>query len=113
MLLLLALLSCADTAPDPCPDMCRAGASLYGGCLESWGLDWSAAGFEDDADFLEVCETWAWEMRMLEEAAGESGTVDATCEERDALFTDGDCDDFTGVDWSDFPWDPEAVDTGG
>jgi hypothetical protein len=107
MRLLLILLACA-AEPDPCPEMCRAGAALYGGCLEGWGLDWSAAGYEDEEDFLEVCETWSWEMRLLEEAAGAAGSVDATCEQRADLFNGGECEDFTGVDWGAFTWELDS-----
>lgn len=94
-------LSCAR-APDPCEAMCLAAAELYGGCLTSWDLDWSAAGYNDEAAFLESCRTWAWQGRILEEDAGEKGRIDALCEDRAALFSadTATCEDFTDLDWS-------------
>ena len=104
--LLLPLVGCMDEeGPDPCADMCVAAEQLYGGCLTDWGLDWTAAGYEDGDDFLDACDTWAWELRLLEEAAGESGTVDDACVEREALFIEGPCEAFTDTPWSDFPWE--------
>lgn len=110
----LLLAGCVDDqGPDPCAAMCVAAEQLYGGCLESWSVDWSAAGYQDGDDFLDACDTWAWEMRLLEEAAGESGTVDATCEAREASFIEGPCEAFTETSWNDYPWDPEPEeDTG-
>lgn len=116
--LLLALAACGDDAPDPCDRMCAAAASLYGGCLEEWGAGWEAAGYEDDRDFLGSCETWAWELRLLEEDAvktGEiarDGQVDAVCRERAAALSaeDAACEAFTGLDWHTPPWrvDPDT-----
>ncbi len=111
MLLLLSIVACGEPAADPCEPMCSSAAALYGGCLEGWGLDWTAAGYEDEEDFLGSCATWAWELRVLEEAAIERGElaagghVDAVCEERAELFQDGVCSDYTDIDWSQPPWD--------
>ncbi len=104
MLLALMIAGCAEPAEDPCAPMCAAAASLYGACLEDWGADWAAAGYADGADFQDACETWAWEQRLLEDEAGQQGVVDATCLEREALFTEGTCEDFTAVDWSAALW---------
>lgn len=114
--LLLALLACAD-APDPCARMCARAEALYGACLESWGLGWEAAGYADADDFLGRCETWAWEMRLLEEDAvrrgelEEAGAVDAACQERADRFeqaaadpADLDCEAYTGEAWDQVPW---------
>ena len=98
-------LACA--APeDPCTAMCAAAADLYGGCLSSWGADWEAAAYEDEADFLDACATWAWEERQLEAEAGHVGSVDTVCEERERQFAaeDATCDDFTSLDWSAPAW---------
>ena len=118
-LLLLALAGCADDAPDPCARMCDAAAALYGGCLEEWGAGWEAAGYEDDRDFLGSCETWAWQLRVLEEDAvetgeiAEGGQVDAVCRERaaDLSAEDAACEAFTSLDWHTPPW-RESADTG-
>lgn len=106
----LLLLAC-DGAADPCPAMCQAAAPLVLTCLEAEGLDWGAAGYADEGAFLESCETWAWQARLLERDAGEEGAVDATCEARAASFeaalTDPaapDCAAWTEVRWEEMPW---------
>jgi hypothetical protein len=111
MRLLLSIVACGEPEPDPCEPMCQEAAVLYGGCLADWGLEWSAAGYEDEQHFLLSCATWAWELRELEEAAlergelGRTGSVDAVCVEREELFSDGVCSDYTDIDWSELPWD--------
>lgn len=118
MLVALPLLLACARAPDPCTDMCGSAATLYGGCLESWGLGWSAAGYADQADFLDRCQTWAWEERLLEARAvrqgqaGAEGSVDATCTERDAAFTAAaadpealQCAVYTDIAWDEAPWE--------
>lgn len=109
--LLVALVSCG-AEPDPCTPMCAAATALYGGCLESWGVEWTSAGYDDEAHFTESCETWAWSSRLLEEDAGKSGEIDAVCRERRVLFEEGECSDFTSTDWSTLPWQPVDSDTG-
>jgi hypothetical protein len=106
MLLLLALLAaCAE--PDACTPMCAAAGQLYGGCLQDWGADWEAAAYADEADFLDACDTWAWEMHQLERDAGRTGATDAACAEREAALTadDATCESFTGIDWHTPPWE--------
>lgn len=100
---LCGILGCAEP-PDPCAPMCAAATELYGGCLADWGVAWSSAGYEDAEDFRETCDTWAWQTRILEEEAGKSGQIDGLCRERRALFEAGSCDDFTGINWSELPW---------
>lgn len=117
--MLLLLLACA-TRPDPCAAMCARAEELYGACLADWGLGWEAAGYEDGADFVDRCETWAWEMRILERAAvrrGEldgTGAVDATCTQREAALSAAidaadtgaprDCAAYTDIAWDEVPW---------
>jgi len=105
--LLLLVGACAE--PDVCTPMCEAAAELYGGCLSDWGAGWEAAAYTDEADFLDACSTWAWEMQQLEVDAGQQGATAAACEERAAAFSaeDAECDAFTGVDWHNPPWTPE------
>lgn len=100
------LLGCADPA-DPCTATCDAAASLYGGCLADWGAGWEAAGYADEADFVDACATWAWELRQLEADAGRTGEVDAECEARtEALAAeDATCDTYTSMDWNTPPWE--------
>jgi hypothetical protein len=84
--------------------MCAAATELYGGCLTDWGVEWANAGYDDEEDFRETCDTWAWQARILEAEAGRSGQIDATCRTRTALFTNGTCEDFTSINWSELPW---------
>jgi hypothetical protein len=112
MLLLLSLLAC-DPPADPCAQMCAQAAAVQCGCLETWDGEWSDLGYTDQEDFYESCQTWAWEMRILERDAvqrgeiDEAGQVDAVCEERTAqLSTSGfSCKEWRGMDWSVTPWD--------
>ena len=113
----ILLAGCGEQDPDPCVEMCQAAADLYGGCLEGWGLDWTAAGYDDEADYLGSCETWGWEMRALEAQAirdgdAEAGAVDGICVERTALLSaeDAECSAYTDIDWNTAPW--ERADTG-
>ena len=104
--MLSLLLACADPVPEECTLMCSSAAALYGECLESWGVGWEEAGYEDEPDFLARCEVWAWEMLLLEQDAGEQGTVAGLCKQREALFSSDEavCTDYTSIDWSEVPW---------
>ena len=101
--LALLLLAACSPAPDPCNPMCTAAAQRYGTCLEAWGTDWQAAGYQDEADFLDACDTWVWVSRELEADAGTEGRVDAECREKRAVLEQGTCDDFLELDWSESP----------
>lgn len=98
VLLPIVLVGC-KTVPEvsgTCSDMCEDATRLYGGCLESWGLDWTAAGHEDGASHQESCEVWSWEQSLIFGAS----KVDALCDQRGALLHDGACTDYTDIDWS-------------
>lgn len=120
MLLFLIVLGCqTSTVPPVCEQMCAAAASLYGGCLEDWGVDWTAAGYDDEDAFLDACATWSWEMSLLsayaadEELPGASEDwLGETCATRqDALSADdAACSAYTDIEWNDVPWSPD--DTG-
>lgn len=93
--------------------MCEAAGELLGVCVEDWELDWSAVGYADQADFLESCDAWAWQARLLERDArrrGEvdRGAVDALCHQREAELSAAletrDCEAWTETDWSTMPW---------
>ena len=103
LLPLFGIPGCSEP-PDPCAPMCAAATELYGGCLADWGVEWTSAGYEDEDDFRETCDTWAWQTRILEEEAEKSGQINGLCEERRALFETGTCADFTGINWSELPW---------
>ncbi len=99
---LLPLLAAACAAePDPCAPMCEAAADAYAACLEGWGADWPAAGYEDRADYVDRCATWAWEMRLLADEAA----VDATCERRaaDLAGAEDPCAAWQAIDWDTVP----------
>lgn len=103
---LLALLGCAE--PDPpavCAQMCDAAEALYGACLTDWGADWSTAGYDDAEDFRTSCETWGWEMALLEQDADKDGWLEATCTtRRDAMAADdAPCSAYTDIDWGASP----------
>lgn len=109
-LLSLLLLACGRD-PDPCVEMCAAAAPLQAACLEAGGLEWASTTYEDEQDYVERCETWAWELRLLERDAGERGAVDRVCDEREAALAAAledpeapDCDVLAGIDWGEMPW---------
>ena len=97
----LLLLACAEA--DPCPAMCVAAADTYGECLETQDLDWSAAGYADRRDFIDACETWAWEQRVLEEAEDAPGRTDRACRQRTQTLHQGapPCETYAALGWSD------------
>ncbi len=104
------LLNCSQ--PDPCADMCSASAQVYGACLESWGASWEAAGYSDARDYFHSCETWAWELRLLEKQAkrdGEvpqTGRVDKVCRTRaeELRNSETQCETWESIDWESLPW---------
>ena len=110
ILLLLLWPACADQ--DPCPQMCSDATGVYGGCLSSWGADWQDAGFLDARAYFHSCETWVWEMRLLEREArargkvDQLGHVDAFCVDISEQLTHSGatCDDWTAIDWETQPW---------
>ena len=111
MILLLALLAC-DEAPDPCVDMCAQAAAVQCGCLDAWESDWSDLGYADQQDFYARCQTWSWEMRLLEADAvdrgelDQAGVVDETCRTRAEVLMAQEltCSEFSSLDWSVTPW---------
>jgi len=103
-LLFVVLVGCSPGA-DPCVPMCAQAAEVYGECLEGeWDTDWAAAGYDDAADFASGCETYTWELRLLDEDAGGDGTsVDAMCRDRDRVLDSLSCDEWTELTWDDTP----------
>ncbi len=101
--LLLGPVGC-DRGDDPCLPMCEQARDLFGECLDASGLDWTAAGYEDAQDYLDACLTWAWEMRILADSAGEPDAVDEMCAERETELAGGDCDTYSSIDWNAQPW---------
>ena len=108
------LTACADTdVPAACADMCQAGAALYGDCLDDWGATWADAGYAHRGDFVEACETWSWEMGLLEEDAVARGEDHARQAQRSRHVPtalqrweapEATCEAWTGVDWNTPPW---------
>jgi hypothetical protein len=89
--------------------MCTEAAAAYGACLtEAPGSSpaWENAGYNDEQGFLDACDTWAWEQRLLARAAegrrrGDA-KVNAACAEREAALRGADdpCAAFNAEDWS-------------
>ena len=110
MLTWLLFLGC-DTS-DPCADMCQAAVDTHSACLAQWEAQWTDFGYADEQDFRNSCDTWAWEMRLLEKDArsvgdlDESGVVDGVCLEREKfLLSDTfNCDAWSSLDWNETPW---------
>ena len=112
-MMVLLLFTACNTA-DPCAAMCSAASRVYGGCLSHWGAEWRDAGFEDARDYFHSCETWAWEMRLLERSAlkrgavDEGGHVDAQCVdlEQRLLSDEMSCAEWSAIEWEAPPWLP-------
>lgn len=113
---LLAAALCAGCGPQPdadCAPMCAAAAAAYGACLgaepgakEGGEPRWADAGYDDEQGFLDACDTWAWEQRLLARAAegrraGEA-KVSAACADRAAALdgAEAPCAAFLAIDWS-------------
>jgi hypothetical protein len=102
----------AGCAPKPdadCAPMCAAAATAFGRCLDPDGAGaptWQDAGYDDEQGFLDACDTWAWEQRLLaREAEGRragDAKVSAACATRSDALRDEDapCDAFLAIDWS-------------
>lgn len=107
------LLSCQSVSPPAsCDALCVAAAEHQRACLVEWGVEWDAAGYEDEADFLLSCQTWAWEMSLLEADAvangvlAQPGTLAETCTDWTTAYaeTDMTCASELPVDWHTPPW---------
>ena len=96
-----AFSACAEL-PDVskvCQQMCTTATALYGDCLESWGVGWSDGGFDNAADHQETCEVWSWEIAELHGR----GVSDQLCEDRAEVLRNGECNDYTDIDWNETP----------
>jgi hypothetical protein len=108
--ILLILMGCSTA--DPCAKMCSSATRVYGACLETWDASWTAAGYADARDYFHACETWAWELRLLEREAKRDGEIDAlgqveaVCELREAALMEpnSQCDTWSDIDWETLPW---------
>jgi len=87
IVLSLLLAACADTDVVVCSAMCDAALDRFEACLDEGGQDWGASvGYENPTDYTNACETFAWELRELDQAD--------SCAARRATFEDGTCDDY-------------------
>ena len=109
-LLLYTFLSCSED-PQPCEDFCKASASLYDYCLTEGGASWENSQWQSEESYLQSCQTWEWEMLMLEEDALSRGELSEPflsdyCTEQEKKFRSDSalCTDFTELDWSRPPW---------
>lgn len=105
---LVLLGACAPSAPESCEQMCGAAQALYQDCLETWGTDWQAAGYDDAEDFGASCEAWGFELALLAQDSpvdDAAEQLEATCEERRQALREGTCDTYTDIDWNELPWE--------
>lgn len=108
---LIALLAC-DPVPPACPALCAEAAAALSPCVEAQGLSWSAYGYEDQADFQDACDTWAWEQaRMAQHASARQGgggqglhALEARCVDLSETFATGTCEEQLSVRWGDEAW---------
>ncbi len=82
-----------------CEEMCTTATQLYGSCLDTWGVDWTSAGFDNAKAHQESCEVWSWQTSEIHGA----DTIDAICEDRGALLNEGECSDYSAIDWNAVP----------
>lgn len=102
---LLLLLACGGD-DDACLPFCEAAADAQAACLSASDLDWTALGYDNRDDWLEACQTWAWEQRQLARDAGASASaVDDACQERESAMDGGGCAEIQSFDWSDPVWE--------
>ena len=105
LLLLLGLLAC-QAGPDPCVPFCEAAADAEAACLSASDLDWSALGYADREDWLDSCQTWAWEQRALaRDADARAEDVDAACQAQESAMEEGGCAMIQSFDWNDPIWE--------
>jgi hypothetical protein len=98
----LGLGACAPEAPPSCLTLCDAVAEATSACLMAEGLQWSAKGYDDEADFLSSCETWAWEQAQLNQGALEELEEGCAASEAAvrALPSPPTCAEITATGWS-------------
>lgn len=89
--MILFLLACG--VPEACDAMCARAADGEAACLDERQLTWASAGYADRADFLDRCDTWAWEEVRLSGSA----TAEICAERRDSM--DGTCAAYEALAW--------------
>lgn len=98
---------CVPAAPAECLTLCDAVAEATSACLEAEELTWAAKGYDDEADFLASCETWAWEQAQL--AQGDLDELGERCAASEeavrALPTPPSCAEITATRWSSPSWE--------
>ena len=99
--IIIALTGCTEVpdVSEVCEQMCSVATDLYGDCLETWGMEWSDAGFARAAAHQETCEVWSWEVAELHGR----GTSDGLCEDRVETLRAGECSDYTDINWNETP----------
>ena len=104
------LISCGVKAEPSCLELCEQTATAYDSCLQQQDLDWQATDYSGRDDFIGRCETWAWELSMLERDALKRGEieqpqVDGACQERNVVMAESEPCDAVTTAWSAVPWD--------
>ncbi|MFT4623930.1 MAG: hypothetical protein ACI8PZ_002586 [Myxococcota bacterium] len=79
----LVLLGCRSV---DCESGCAEARGATRACLDAAGLDWSARGWMDAADFDDWCQTWIWEAARLDGDRGHEACAVA------AELADAPCD---------------------
>ena len=109
-IVLYALLSCSDQ-PQPCAGFCQASSKLYDQCLRDGGASWEDSQWNSQEGYLHSCQTWQWEMLLLEEDALNRDELSEPflqdyCQEKEQLFLaeEATCTDFSDLNWSSPPW---------
>jgi hypothetical protein len=100
-LLPLLALACAG-GEDPCERVCPPAASTYAACLAEEGRSWESSEWGSEADFLDACATWAWEVRRLARAERAHDALDAECADREALLGE---EGASCAAWDQLAWD--------
>ena len=99
---------CSVETPPVCATTCATLLEAQQSCLDDLELEWTDLGHESPESFAHSCETWSWELAVLERDAvrrGEAtkGAAADHCAERTAELGDASCIDLQRLDWR-VPW---------
>jgi hypothetical protein len=53
----------------PCEGLCADAFAMQKLCVEERGLSLEEVGYESESDFKNACETWIWELELLDETS--------------------------------------------
>jgi len=95
----LAMQGACARVPAACEVMCERATAVQEECLAEEDRAWSDLGYEDAADHLDWCHTWAWSQRLLARDAGEPGRASELCEARTEALEQITCEDYDALEW--------------